>query len=96
MTCEHMLSDLPDARTTFKISIQITLVELIDIHVYLDDLIIYVKGMLITSEFQVLWLGPFKIAFVLGTNYYILKDLQERFFPYNTNCSHLKHYMEPT
>jgi hypothetical protein len=29
------------------------------------------------SKFQKLGLGPFKIAFVLGTNSYILKDLQE-------------------
>jgi hypothetical protein len=29
------------------------------------------------SKFQKLWLGPFKIAFVLGTKSYILKDLQE-------------------
>ena len=48
------------------------------------------------SKFQKLWLGPFKIAFVLGANYYIVKDLQERLFSYNTNDSHLKHYVEPT
>jgi hypothetical protein len=47
-------------------------------------------------KFQKLWLGPFKIAFVLGTISYILKYLQERLFSYNTNGSHLKHYMEPT
>jgi hypothetical protein len=29
------------------------------------------------SKFQKLWLGPFKITFVLGANSYILKDLQE-------------------
>jgi hypothetical protein len=29
------------------------------------------------SKFQKLWLGPFEIAFVLGTNSYILKYLQE-------------------
>jgi hypothetical protein len=28
------------------------------------------------SKFIKLWMGPFKIAFVLGTNSYILKDLQ--------------------
>jgi hypothetical protein len=48
------------------------------------------------SKFQKLWLGPFKIAFVLGANSYILKDLQERLFSYSTNGSHLKHYVEPT
>jgi hypothetical protein len=48
------------------------------------------------SKFQILWLGPLKISFVLGTNYYILKDLYEQLFSYNTNGSHLKHYVEPT
>jgi hypothetical protein len=49
------------------------------------------------SKFQKLWsLGPFKITFVLGTNPYILKYLHERLFSYNTNGSHLNHYMEPT
>ena len=48
------------------------------------------------SKFQKLWLGPFKITFVLGTNSYILKYLQERLFSYNTNDSHLKHYVETT
>jgi hypothetical protein len=47
------------------------------------------------SKLQKLWLGPFKIAFVLGANSYILKDLQEQLFSYNTNGSHLKHYVEP-
>jgi hypothetical protein len=48
------------------------------------------------SKFQKLWLGPFKITFVLGTDSYILKDLHEQLFSYNTNGSHLKHYVEPT
>jgi hypothetical protein len=48
------------------------------------------------SKFPKLWQGPFKIAFFLGTNSYILKYLQEQLFSYNTNGSHLKHYMEPT
>jgi hypothetical protein len=48
------------------------------------------------SKFQKLWLVPFKIAFVLGANSYILKDLQEGLFSYSTNGSHLKHYVEPT
>jgi hypothetical protein len=48
------------------------------------------------SKFQKLWLGPFKIAFVLGANSYLLKDLEERLFSYSTNGSHLKHYVEPT
>jgi hypothetical protein len=96
MTHERMLSGLPDTSTTFKIPIQITLDELINIHIYIDDLIIYVKRLLLTSEFQVLFLGPFKIDFVLDTNFYILKDLQEQLFSYSTTGSHLKYYMEPT
>ena len=96
MTYERILSGLLDASTTFKRPIQITLGELISIHIYLDDLIIYVKGLLIASEFQVLFLGPFKISFVLNTKSYILKDLQEQLFSYNTNGSHLKHYVGPT
>jgi hypothetical protein len=46
-------------------------------------------------KFQKLWLGPFKIIFVLGENSYILKDLEERLFSYSTNGSHLKLYVEP-
>jgi hypothetical protein len=48
------------------------------------------------SKFQKLWLGPFKIAFLMGANSYIRKDLEERLFSYSTNSSHLKHYVEPT
>jgi hypothetical protein len=48
------------------------------------------------SKFQKLWLGPFKIASVLGTNSYLLKDMDERLFSYSTNGSHLKHYVEPS
>jgi hypothetical protein len=48
------------------------------------------------SKFQKLWLGPFKIAFVLGANSYILKDLEEQLFSYSTNGSHLIHYVEST
>jgi hypothetical protein len=48
------------------------------------------------SKFQKMWLGPFKIAYVLGTNSYLLKDMDERLFSYSANGSHLKHYVEPT
>jgi hypothetical protein len=47
------------------------------------------------SKFQKLWLGPFKIAFVMGANSYPLKYLEEILFSYSTNGSHLKHYVEP-
>jgi len=98
LTYKRMLSGLLDVGTTFKRPVQITFNDLIGkvIHVYLDDLIVYSKRLSIDSKLQKLWLGPFKIAFVLGTNSYILKDLQERLFSYNTNSSHLKNYVEPT
>jgi hypothetical protein len=96
MSYKCLPSGLPNASTTFKIPIHTTLDELINIHIYLDDLIIYIKRMIITSEFQVLFLGPFKIAFVLDTNSYILKDLQEQLFSYSTNGSRLKHCEGPT
>jgi hypothetical protein len=74
---ECMPSGLSDASTIFKIPMQITLDDLIDkvIHVYLDDLIVYFKGISIVSKFQKLWLGPFKIDSILCTNSYILKYL---------------------
>jgi hypothetical protein len=77
MTYKCRFPGLSDVSTAFKIPIHTTLDELIIIHIYLDDLIIYVKGLIITSKFQVLFLDPFKIVFVLDTNSYILKNLQE-------------------
>jgi hypothetical protein len=65
VTYKCLFSALHDASTTFKRPIHTTLDELISIHIYLDDLIIYVKGVIISSEFQVLFLGPFKIALSL-------------------------------
>jgi hypothetical protein len=98
VTYQCTLSGLADASNTFKKPIQITLDKLIGevIHIYLDDLIVYVKGLLITLELQVLWLGPFNIDFVLSTNSYILKYLHDRLFSYSTNGSHSKNYVEPT
>jgi hypothetical protein len=97
LTYERIPSGLSNVDVTFKIPMKIDFDDLIKkiIHIYLYDLIVYFKGLLIVSNFQELWLRPFKIAFVLGTNSYILKDLQERFFSYSTNVSHLKHYVEP-
>jgi hypothetical protein len=79
LTCKHIPFGLSNAGATFKIPLQIAFDDLIDkiIHIYLDDLIVYFKGLSIVSKFQELWLGHFNIAFVLGTNSYILKDLQE-------------------
>ena len=96
MTYKCLLSSLPDASIAFKRPIWTTLDEFISIHIYLDDLIVHVKGLIITSEFQVLFLGPFKIAFVLNTNSCILKDLQDKLFSYSTYCSQVKHYVGPT
>jgi hypothetical protein len=98
LTYERIHYGLSDASDTFKRPVKVTFDDLINkiIHIYLDDLIIYFKGISIVSKFQELWMGPFKISFVLGTNSYILKDLHERLFSYNTNISHLKHYVEPT
>jgi hypothetical protein len=95
---ERMPSGLSNASGTFKRPVQVTFDDLIGtiIHIYLDDLIVCFKGLSIVLKFQDLWLGPFKISFFLGTNSYILKYLQERLFSYNTNGSHLKHYVEPT
>jgi hypothetical protein len=95
MAYKFLFSGLFDASTAFKRPIHTTLDELKNIHIYLDDLIIYIKGITITSEFQVLFLGAFKIAFVLDTNSYILEELQEQLFSYNTNRSRLKHYEGP-
>ena len=80
LTYEHMPYGLSDVSTTFKIPMQVTFDDLISkiIHIYIDDLIVYFKGLSIVSKFKELWLGPFKIAFVLGTKSYILKDLQEK------------------
>jgi hypothetical protein len=79
LTYERMPSGLSNASATFKTPMQVAYDDLIDvfIHIYLDDLILYSKGLSIVSKFQELWLGPFKIDFVLGSNFYILKDLQE-------------------
>jgi hypothetical protein len=51
---ERIPSVLSDANTTFKIPMQITFDDLIDkiIHIYLDDLIVYFKGLSIVSKFQ--------------------------------------------
>jgi hypothetical protein len=81
MNYEHMLAGLHNASTTFKRPIQINLDELISIHIYLDDLIVYIKGLIITLEFQVLFLGPFKIDFSLDTNSYILRISKRNCFP---------------
>jgi hypothetical protein len=94
MSYQCRLSSLFDMGTTFKSPMHATLDELVSLHLYLYDLIVCVKGLIITSYFQVL--GPFQIAFVLDTNSYVLKDLQKQLFSYNTNSPRLKYCEGPT
>jgi hypothetical protein len=84
---------LLDANIAFKRHIHTTFNELVSLHIFLDDLIVCIKGLIITLEFQVL--GPFQIDFVLDTNYYILKDLQRQLFSYSTNNPRLKYCEVP-
>jgi hypothetical protein len=94
MPYQCLLSSLLDASTTFRRPVHTTFDELVSLHLYLDDLIVCIKGLIITSEFQVL--GPFQIDFVLDTNSYILKKLQKQLFSYNANNPRLKYCEEPT
>jgi hypothetical protein len=94
MSYKCLFSGLLDTSTAFKIPMHMTLYELVSLHIYLDNLIVCIKGQIITSEFKVL--GPFQIAFVLDTKSYILKDLQKQFFSYNASNPHLKYCKGPT
>ena len=84
----HLFS-LIDIGIAFKKTMHMTLDELVSLHLYLDELMMSIKGMMITSYFQVI--SPFQIAFVLDTNSYIPKDLQEQLFPYSTSNPRLKY-----
>jgi hypothetical protein len=94
MPYQHLLSRLLDTSTVFRRPVHTTFDEVVSLHLYLDDLIVCVKGIIITSEFRVL--APFQIAFVLNTNSYILKKLQKKLFSYNANNPRLKYCEEPT
>jgi hypothetical protein len=94
MPYKCQLFSLLDTGTDFKKTMHMTLDELVNLHLYLDEIIVRVKGMMITSCFQVT--GPFQIYFVLDTNSYISKYLHEQLFPYNTNNPRLKYCEEPT
>jgi len=94
MPNQFFLFRLLDESTAFRRPVHTTFDELVSLHIYLDDLIVCVKGLIITSELQVL--GPFQTAFVLDNNYYILKELQKQLFSYNTNSPHLKYCEGPT
>jgi hypothetical protein len=79
--------------TIFNRPIHINFNELVSLHAYLDDLIMCIKGLIITSTFQVL--GPFQISFVLDTSSAILRDLQRQLFYYITNSPHLRYCEGP-
>jgi hypothetical protein len=53
---------------------QRTLDESISLHFYFDDIIVRDKGLMISSDFQVL--GHFQITFSLDINSDIFKELQ--------------------
>jgi hypothetical protein len=57
---------LLDTCTALKKTMHMTLDELVSLHLYIDDLIVHVKGLMITSDFQVT--GPSQIDFVLHIN----------------------------
>jgi len=89
MSYKFWFSSLLDIVASFKRLVHISLNEFVGLHLYLDNLIVCAKGLMITSDFQVF--GPFQIDFVLDTNSYILKDLQEKLFSYSANNPHLKY-----
>jgi hypothetical protein len=68
----HLFS-LLDIGIAFKKTMHMTLDELVSLHIYLDDLIVRDKGLMITPDFQVISL--FQISFVLDINPYIFKYL---------------------
>jgi hypothetical protein len=82
-------SGLLDASITLNQPIHTTFDESVSLHAYLDDLIISVEGLIVTSEFQVS--GHFQITFVLDTNSEILKKLQRQWFSHTINSPHLKY-----
>jgi hypothetical protein len=73
MPYKFQLFSLLDTGIGFKKTMHMTLDELVGLHNYLDEIIVRVKGMMITSDFQVI--GNFQISFFLDTNSYISKYL---------------------
>jgi len=94
MSYQCWLSSLLDTGISFKRPMDMTFDELVSLHLYLDDIIVCVKELIITPELQVL--GPFQFSFVLDTNSYILKDLQKQLFSYSANNPRLKYCEQPT
>jgi len=78
---------------TLNWPIHTTLDESASLHAYLDDLIISIKGMIATSEFQVL--SHFQITFFLDTNSEILKELHRQWFSHTISSPHLKYCEGP-
>jgi hypothetical protein len=93
MSYNYLPSGLFDTSITLKGPIHTTFDELVSLHAYLDDLIVCVKRLIVTSEFQVL--GHFQITFVLDTNSEILKELQRQWFSHTTNSPRLKYCEGP-
>jgi hypothetical protein len=93
MSYNCLPSGLFEASIPLKGPMHTTFDELVSLHAYLDDLIVCVKRMIITSEFQVL--GHFWITFVLDTDSEILKELQRQWFSHNTNSPRLKYCEGP-
>jgi hypothetical protein len=94
MSYNCLPSGLFDTSIALKRPIHATFDELVSLHVYLDDLIVCVKRMIVTSECQVL--GHFQITFVLDTNSEILKELQRQWFSHSTNSPRLKYCEGPS
>jgi hypothetical protein len=82
-----------DTSSALRRPIHTTFEELLSVHVYLDDLIVCVKRMIVMLECRVL--GHFHITFVLDTNLKILNELQRQWFSYNTKSPCLKYCEGP-
>jgi hypothetical protein len=93
MSYNCLPSGLFDTSITLRRPIHTTFDKLVSLHAYLDDLIVSVKGLIVTSGFQVL--GHFWITFVLDTNSEILKELQRQWFSHTISSPCLKYCEGP-
>jgi hypothetical protein len=93
MSYDCLPSSLLYASITLNWLIHTNLDESVSLHAYLDDLIIFFKGLIATLEFQVL--RHFQITFVLDTNSEILKELQRQWFSHTIGIPRLKYCEGP-
>ena len=93
MSYNCLPSGLVDTSIALRRPVHITFDKLGRLQAYIDDLIVSVKGMIVTSGFQML--GHFQITFVLDTNSEILKGLQRQWCSYTINNPHLKYCEGP-